>query len=365
MTPVPHLFDPLSVRGITLKNRAGVSPMVQYSSADGFANDWHLVHLGSRAVGGAGLVFTEATAVEPRGRITPQDLGLWSDDHVEGLSRITRFLKEQNAVPAIQLAHAGRKASHTPAWEGGKAIPVENGGWTPIGPSPIAFDTGDPVPAEMSLDDIRHVLGEFRAAAKRALAAGFDIAELHAAHGYLCHSFYSPLSNRREDDYGGSFEGRIRFTIEALREIRSVWPEDRPVFVRLSCSDWAEGGWTIEDSVALSRRLKAEGADVIDCSSGGLVPYARIQLAPGYQVPFAEAIRNGAKIPTAAVGLITEPAQADEIVRSERADIVLLAREELRDPYWPIHAAHALGHTALLEIPRPYHRGIAGKHSAR
>jgi 2,4-dienoyl-CoA reductase-like NADH-dependent reductase (Old Yellow Enzyme family) len=356
------LFDQLPLRDVTLRNRIGVSPMCQYSSRGGAANDWHLVHLGSRAVGGAGLVMVEATAVEARGRISPQDMGIWLDAHVEPLARIARFVAEQGAVPAIQLAHAGRKASTTRPWDGDRPLPDEEGGWPVLAPTAVAFTDGWRVPSAMGAEDIAAVVGAFRAAAARALAAGFRWIELHAAHGYLCHSFYSPLSNRRTDAYGGSFDNRIRFTLDALRAIRAVWPERLPVSVRLSCTDWADGGWTIDDSVALARRLAEEGADLIDCSSGGNV-IAKIPAGAGYQVPFAEAIRRRADVPTAAVGMITGAAQADQIVRNGQADLVLLAREELRDPYWPIHAAQALGELESMTVAPPYGRAFAGARS--
>ncbi len=355
---MPQLFDPLTLRGTTLRNRIGVSPMCQYSSVDGMATDWHLVHLGSRAVGGAGLVMVEATAVEPRGRISPADMGIWSDAHVAPLARIARFVREQGAVAGIQLAHAGRKASTDVPWKGGGPLSDAEGGWPTIAPSPLPFSARDRLPAEMTKDDIAVVLGAFRAAAVRAREAGFGWVELHAAHGYLAHSFLSPLSNRRSDEYGGPFENRTRFLLSALRALRAVWPDDRPLSVRLSCTDWAEGGWSLEESVELARRLKGEGADLIDCSSGGLVPDAKVPLGAGYQVPLAEAVRRGAGLPTAAIGLITEPMQADEIVRNGRADLVLLAREELRSPYWPIHAARVLGQMERLSIPPQYWRGI-------
>ena len=358
-----HLLDPLALRGVTLKNRIGVSPMCQYSAVEGAATDWHLVHLGSRAVGGAGLVMTEASAVEARGRISPADLGIWSDDHVPPLERIARFIRRQGSVPAIQLAHAGRKASHSAPWEGDAPLPEAEGGWQPMGPSPFPFAEGDLAPLEMTGDDIATVLGAFRSAAVRAREAGFDLVELHAAHGYLAHSFYSPLSNLRTDQYGGSFENRIRFLLDTFRTVRSVWPDEKPVAVRLSCSDWVEGGWTLEDTVSLARRLKEEGADLIDCSSGGAVPHAKIPAGPSFQVPFAQGVRSGAGIATAAVGFITEPEQAQEIVSSGKADMVLLAREELRDPYWPIHAAKALGKQEELDIPPQYWRALPGRHS--
>jgi 2,4-dienoyl-CoA reductase-like NADH-dependent reductase (Old Yellow Enzyme family) len=355
---MPHLFDPLTLRGETLRNRIGVSPMCQYSSVDGFASDWHLVHLGSRAIGGAGLVMTEAAAVEARGRISPSDLGIWSDAHVPSLERIARFVRGQGAVPGIQLAHAGRKASVSRPWEGDAAVSDADGGWAPIAPSALAFSPAGRFPSEMTKSDIAAVLDAFHAAAIRAREAGFGLVELHAAHGYLAHSFLSPLSNRRSDEYGGGFENRIRFVLAALRAVRAAWPAERPLSVRLSCTDWAEGGWTLEESVALAGRMKDEGADLVDCSSGGLVPGVKVPAGAGYQVPFAEAVRRGAGIATAAVGLITDPMQADEIVRNGRADVVLLAREELRNPYWPIRAAQALGHADRLEAPPQYWRGI-------
>lgn len=357
---MPNLFDPLSLRSVTLRNRIGVSPMCQYSAVDGVANDWHLVHLGSRAVGGAALVFVEATAVEPRGRISPGDLGLWSDEQVDPLRRIAAFLREQGAVPAIQLAHAGRKASHDVPWRGGGALSPENGGWGVVGPSAVPFDEGEPAPAALTEEAIGEVLSAFAAAAARAREAGFLLAEVHAAHGYLLHSFLSPLSNRREDRWGGPFPNRTRLALEALRRVRKEWPEALPVAVRLSSTDWAEGGWTPEETVALAARLKEAGADLVDCSSGGLVPWAKVPAAPGYQVPFAEAVRRGAGIATAAVGLITEPSHADAIVSEGRADLVLLAREELRDPYWPSRAARELGQEESLGVPAPYARARPG-----
>ncbi len=359
---MPSLFEPFAVAGITLRNRIGVSPMCQYSSANGLANDWHLVHLGSRAVGGAGLVMVEATAVEARGRISPEDMGLWSDAHAEPLARIARFVADQGAVPGLQLAHAGRKASVSRPWDGDRPLSDAEGGWPTLGPSAIPFREGWRTPAAMTEADIASTVASFRAAAVRARDAGFQWIELHAAHGYLCHNFYSPLSNRRDDAYGGSFENRIRFTLEALRAVRSEWPERLPLSVRLSCTDWVDGGWTIEDSIALARRLAQEGADLIDCSSGGNVSGAKIPAGAGYQVGFAEAVKRGAGIATAAVGLITDPAQADQIVRSGQADIVLLAREELRDPYWPLHAARALG-AAAVPVPAQYQRAFIGTHT--
>lgn len=353
-----HLFNPLTLRSVTIRNRIGVSPMCQYSAEEGFANDWHLVHLGARASGGAGLVIAEATAVEARGRISPQDLGIWQDDHVEMLARITNFLKSQGATSAIQLAHAGRKASTARPWEGGGSVAADAGGWQPVGASAIPFAEGYPTPTELSTTEVGEIVDAFRAAAVRSEASGFDVIELHAAHGYLLHSFLSPLSNQRTDEYGGSFENRIRLLVETAEATRAVWPESKPLFVRISCTDWVEGGWTIEESVELARRLKDVGVDLIDCSSGGSSPLAKIPIGAGYQTPFAERIRHEANIPTAAVGMITQPMQADEIVRNGRADLVLLARELLRDPYWPIHAAQALHKLDQAAIPPQYGRAF-------
>ncbi len=334
--------------------------MCQYSSQDGKATDWHFVHLGSRAVGGAGLVIAEATAVEARGRISPQDAGLWEDSQIEPLSRITEFIKEQGAIPGIQLAHAGRKASCTRPWEGDRSLTDEEGRWETIAPSAVAF--GEKiwhVPNTMTSQDIQDVQVAFEKAAVRALQAGFQWLELHAAHGYLCHSFYSPLSNHRTDAYGGTFDNRVRFTVETLERIRRVWPDSLPISVRLSCSDWIEGGWTLQDSIELSKRLKSAGADLIDCSSGFNTPDHRIYpFGPGWQVPFAEKIRKDASIPTMAVGVITEPFQANEIISFEKADIVLLARELLRDPYWPYRAARELGLKDKTIPPSQYQRAI-------
>jgi 2,4-dienoyl-CoA reductase-like NADH-dependent reductase (Old Yellow Enzyme family) len=339
-----HLFTPLTIRDITFKNRIAVSPMCQYSCDDGFATDWHLVHLGSRAVGGAGLVMVEATAVEARGRISPGDHGIWKDEHIAFLTRIAAFLKERGAVPGIQIAHAGRKAScHVPWENNGAPIPVEDGGWETVAPSAIPFRETDPVPRALDRNGIRTIIDAFAAAARRALKAGFELLELHCAHGYLAHEFLSPLSNHRTDEYGGSFENRIRFVLEITEAVRGVWPEQFPLFVRISATDWKEGGWTLDDSVKLAVELGDRKVDLIDCSSGAMVPDAKIQVGPGFQVPFAERIRREANIRTGAVGMITEPQQADEIIRSGKADLVLLAREFLRDPYWPLHAARALG----------------------
>jgi 2,4-dienoyl-CoA reductase-like NADH-dependent reductase (Old Yellow Enzyme family) len=337
-----HLFEPLTLRGLTLRNRIAVSPMCQYSCDDGFVNDWHFVHLASRAVGGAALVFTEAAAVTPEGRISPEDLGVWDDVHVAPFERMARFVKGEGAAFGIQLAHAGRKASTRRPWDGHGAIEPADGGWEPIAPSPTRFAPDYPAPREMTLDDIALVVDAFRRAAYRARTVGFDVVEVHAAHGYLIHEFLSPLSNTRTDAYGGSFENRARLCIEVVVAVRDVWPADRPLFVRISSTDWTEGGWDIEQSVELVRRLGGHGVDLIDCSSGGNA-HGKIPLGPGYQVPFAERIRRDGRIATGAVGLITEAAQADAIIRGERADLVLLAREMLRDPYWPMRAARELG----------------------
>jgi 2,4-dienoyl-CoA reductase-like NADH-dependent reductase (Old Yellow Enzyme family) len=339
--PSVHLFAPLQLRDVRLRHRIGVSPMCQYSSVDGFANDWHLVHLGSRAVGGAALVLTEATAVLAEGRISPEDLGIWKDEHSEMLARIFRFIEAQGAVPGMQLAHAGRKASTAAPWKTGEQVVAEkDGGWRPIfAPSPLPFSPGDIVPEELSHEGIARVVRAFADASLRALEAGAKVIEIHAAHGYLLHSFLSPLSNQRPDEYGGSFENRTRALREVVTAIRAVWPERLPLLVRISATDWVEGGWDIEQSVALARQLKTLGVDLVDCSSGGAVPGATIPVGPGYQVPFAERIRAEAGMATAAVGMITTPEQADQIIRTGQADIVFLAREFLRDPYWPLHAA--------------------------
>jgi len=347
----PDLFSVLTLRDVHLRNRIGLSPMCQYSSVDGFANDWHFVHLGSRAVGGAALVMTEAAAVTADGRISPQDLGIWKDAHIEMLARIFRFIEEQGAVPGMQLAHAGRKASTSPPWEGGNPVSEEAGGWRPIyAPTADAFKAGDIVPQEITREEIRRVVKAFADAAKRALTAGARIVEIHAAHGYLLHEFLSPLSNRRTDEYGGSFDNRTRATREVVEAVRRVWPERYPLLVRISAADWVEGGWDADQSVALAKELRLLGVDLIDCSSGGAVPGPQIPLGPGYQVPFAERIRREAEILTAAVGLITEIAQADEIIHAGRADMVFLARQLLRDPYWPLHAAVELGVEAAAPV---------------
>lgn len=352
---MPHMFEPLTVRGVTLRNRICVSPMCQYSSVDGHATDWHLVHLGSRAVGGAALVIAEATAVEPEGRISFEDAGIWADSHIEPLKRITKFIEEQGSVPGIQIAHAGRKASTKRPWEGGGKLPLDQNGWQPVGPSAIPFDTDYLMPRELTLDEISAIQEKFVAAVERSLKAGFKWMELHAAHGYLCHSFHSPLSNQRSDQYGGSFENRVRFTIETATKVRKAWPQDLPMSVRLSCSDWADGGWTIEESIELSKQLKSLGVDLIDCSSGAGTPHAKIPVGANYQVQFAEAIKREAGIMTGAVGMITEPMQADAIVRMEQADVIFLARELLRDPYWPVHAAQIVHKSDAVSLPDAYH----------
>jgi 2,4-dienoyl-CoA reductase-like NADH-dependent reductase (Old Yellow Enzyme family) len=354
---MPHLFEPLTLRGITFSNRIGISPMCEYSSHDGFANDWHLVHLGSRAVGGAGLVLTEASAVTPDGRISPADLGIYKDEHVEMLARIFAFIEKQGAVPGMQLAHAGRKASTGIPWEGGKPLDPASGGWTPIfAPSALPFDTGYQTPRALTTSEIASIVRAFADAAKRVLQAGGKVVEIHAAHGYLINTFLSPLSNHRTDEYGGSFENRIRFLKEVVNAVRKVWQENLPLFVRLSSTDWADGGWTIDDSVELARTLKPLGVDLIDCSSGGLVPNAKIPVGAGYQVPLSARIRRGAGLSTAAVGMITQAAQADQIIRNGEADIVLLARQSLRDPYFPLHAASEV-HFKDQKWPDQYLRG--------
>ena len=339
---MPILFSPLQLRSLTLPNRIIVSPMCQYSSEDGMPNEWHFVHLGSRAVGGAAMVFVEASGVTPEGRITPWDAGIWSQAHAKAWAPIARFLREHGAIPAIQLAHAGRKASCTKPWLGGKALAPGDGAWETLGPSPIPHGSYPP-PRSMTIDEIERTVDDFRRAALHSLAAGFDVVEVHGAHGYLIHNFLSPLSNQRTDPYGGSLENRMRFPLAVGDAVRRAWPADKPVFYRISASDWAEGGWDLAQSIEFSRRLKAIGIDLVDCSSGGNVDYQKIKLEPGYQVPFAAAIRKEAQIPTIAVGLISEPAQAEEIVASGKADAVMLARAFLRDPYWPRNAAKALG----------------------
>jgi 2,4-dienoyl-CoA reductase-like NADH-dependent reductase (Old Yellow Enzyme family) len=351
---VSQLFTPLKIGKVTFRNRIFVSPMCQCSSRDGLPSDWHLVHLGSRAVGGAGMVMMEATAVTAEGRISPGDSGIWSDAHGEALQRITRFISDHGAVPAIQLAHAGRKAGTDVPWRGGKPLAEAAGGWTPLAPSAVAFADGYAVPREMSAADVDEVAAAFAAAARRAHAAGFHCVEVHMAHGYLLHEFLSPLANRRSDDYGGSLENRMRLPLRVAAAVREVWPAELPLLVRISATDWAEGGWDGDQSVELCRRLREIGVDMIDCSSGGMIPNAVIPAGPGYQTPFAERIRHEAGIATAAVGFITAAAQAEHILRSGQADAVFLAREMLRDPYWPLHAAAAL--RVDVEWPPQYQR---------
>jgi 2,4-dienoyl-CoA reductase-like NADH-dependent reductase (Old Yellow Enzyme family) len=349
-----QLFTPLKLRQVTFRNRIFVSPMCQYSSRDGMPTDWHLVHLGSRAVGGAGLVMVEATAVTPEGRISPADSGIWSDIHGQAFRRITAFIVERGAVPAIQLAHAGRKASTAAPWDGDEYVPPEAGGWQPIAPSAIPFGPTSPVPREITQQDIAQTIDAFRIATRRSLDAGFQVVELHVAHGYLLHEFLSPLSNHRSDEYGGSLENRMRLPLEVAQAVRAVWPAQYPLLVRISATDWKDGGWDLEQSVVFAQRLKDLGVDLIDCSSGGMVPDAKIAVGPGFQVPFAERIRREVGIATGAVGLVTKPEQAEEIIANGKADVVLLGREFLRDPYWPLHAAHALG--ADVEWPKQYAR---------
>jgi 2,4-dienoyl-CoA reductase-like NADH-dependent reductase (Old Yellow Enzyme family) len=337
------LFDPLEIRGVTLANRIAVSPMCQYSSPDGFATDWHLVHLGSRAVGGAGLVFTEATAVTPEGRISPQDLGIWKDEHVEPLSRITHFIRQQGAVPGMQLAHAGRKGSTKRPWEGNGEVAKTEGGWEPLAPSPMAFEPSYPTPAALDAAGIGRIINAFTDAARRVLNAGFEVLEIHAAHGYLIHEFLSPLSNQRTDSYGGSLDNRIRFLYETVAAVRKVWPERLPLFVRISASDWVAGGWDVEQSIYAVKKIAPFGVDLIDCSSGGLDPRQKIPIASGYQVPFAQQIRDAASILTGAVGMIEVPNGASQILRENKADLIIFAREFLRRPYWPLEEASRMG----------------------
>jgi 2,4-dienoyl-CoA reductase (NADPH2) len=359
--PTPALFTPLSIRGVTFRNRIGVSPMCQYSCTDGLADDWHLVHLGSRAVGGAGLVFVEATAVTPQGRISPGDMGLWDDRHIAPLRRIAEFVRRMGAVPGIQLAHAGRKASCLPPWEGGaKILSPADGGWITSAPCPLPFSDHEPTPAPLDEAGIKAVREAFVAAAKRAVAAGFEVVELHAAHGYLMHQFLSPISNVRTDAYGGPLENRMRLPLETADAIREVLPVDMPFFTRLSATDWVDGGWDLEQSVVLARKLAAVGVDLIDVSTGGLVPTAKIPIGPGFQVPFAEAIRREARVLTSAVGFITQPEQAQAVIEEEKADLVLLGREMLREPYWPIKAYSALGGPGA-DAPWPVQYGYAVK----
>jgi 2,4-dienoyl-CoA reductase-like NADH-dependent reductase (Old Yellow Enzyme family) len=353
-----HLFVPLTLRGLTLPNRIAVSPMCQYQAHEGVANEWHHVHLGGLAQGGAGLVFTEAAAILPEGRISPEDLGLWNLEQAEALAPIVKFIKGQGAVPGIQLAHAGRKASTFAPWRGSGNVPRDRGGWSSVGPSPLPFDTGWAEPAALDEAGIIRVIDAFMDATRRALAAGFQIIEVHAAHGYLLHQFLSPLSNHRQDAYGGSFENRTRLLREVVGALRAILPEDLPLFVRLSATEWAEGGWDLDQSVALALELRALGVDLVDCSSGGGVAGAKIPVAPGYQVPFAARIRTEAGVATGAVGLITEPQQAERILAEGAADLVFLGRELLRNPRWPLQAAEALG--AEVPWPASYARAARG-----
>jgi 2,4-dienoyl-CoA reductase-like NADH-dependent reductase (Old Yellow Enzyme family) len=354
----PQLFRPFRVRGVTLRNRLVVSPMCQYScdARDGLATDWHLVHLGSRAVGGAGLVFTEAAAVSPEGRISPEDLGFWSDAHAAALASTVRFGREHGAAMGIQLAHAGRKASTTRPWEGHRGLADAEGGWTPIAPSALPFNATYRAPRAMSEADIQAVVAAFGTAAARADQSQFDVIEIHAAHGYLLHEFMSPLSNQRSDRYGGSFDNRIRLTVEIVEAVRANWPARKPLFLRLSATDWVPGGWDVADSVRLARAVAGRGVDVVDCSSGGLDPRQQISSGPGYQVPFAARIRQEAGVATAAVGLITSAEQAEEILAVGQADLIVMAREFLRDPYFPFHAAKALGAPDAAVWPVQYER---------
>jgi 2,4-dienoyl-CoA reductase-like NADH-dependent reductase (Old Yellow Enzyme family) len=353
------LFAPLQLRSVTLRNRIGVSPMCQYISVDGFANDWHLVHLGSRAVGGAGLVVVEASGVEARGRITPDDMGIYKDEHIEKLKQIAEFMEQWGAVPGVQIAHAGRKASTANPWKIGnrhdkKDLSDAEGGWETVAPSPVPFSESMRTPHELTIPEIKEIEQKFVDATRRAIKAGFKFLEVHAAHGYLLHSFYSPLSNFRKDEYGGSFENRIRMLIETVTAVRAEWPDHLPLSVRLSASDWVEGGWTVEDSATLAKKLKELGVDIVDCSSAYIRSGDRYKQGPGWQVPLAEHVRREAKIRTAAVGNIIGFEQADQIIRNGQADLVFLARQEMRDPYWPYHAAQALGAKDAVTLPKNY-----------
>jgi 2,4-dienoyl-CoA reductase (NADPH2) len=352
--PDIDLLSPLALRGVTLRNRIGVSPMCQYSASDGYPDDWHLVHLGSRAVGGAGLVIAEATAVTPHGRISPGDTGIWSDAHIAPWARIARFLERMGATSAIQLAHAGRKASCRPPWEGGTSLAPAEGAWPTIAPSPLPFAPGDPVPQALDEAGIATIQDAFATATRRAVEAGFQVIELHAAHGYLLHEFLSPLANQRTDRYGGSLENRMRLVLETITAMRRVMPDSMPLFVRISATDWVDGGWDLAQSIALARAVAPLGVDMIDCSSGGIVPKAKIPVGQNYQVPFAEAIRDEVGVATAAVGMITEPQQANEIITSGAADLVLLAREMLREPYWALKAQQALNQEPSWPTPYGY-----------
>ena len=348
------LFSPFKIREIELRNRIVVSPMCEYSAKDGHPQTWHLVHLGSRAIGGAGLVFTEASAVEERGRISSADAGIYDDAHVETWRPIVEFIRAHSAVPGMQLAHAGRKASTAPPWTGGKPVLPQDGGWVPVGPSAVPFDAGYTAPRELTIAEISEIVGAFKKSAERARAAGFEVIEIHAAHGYLLHQFLSPLSNARTDEYGGSFENRVRMTLKVVRAVREIWPSRLPLFVRVSATDWKESGWDLAQTIELARQLKALGVDLIDVSSGGAVPGVKIPFGPGYQTGFAEAIRKEAGMATGAVGMIMEPVQAETILSTEQADLVFLARELLRDPYWPRRAAKALD--VKIKAPAQYER---------
>ncbi len=348
------LFSPLTIKNITLKNRIAISPMCQYTAVDGFANDWHLVHYGSRAIGGASLIIQEATAVSPEGRISPGDLGLYKEEHIGKLRNITDFIHQQGAVAGIQLAHAGRKAGCAVAWKGGRQLNPNEGGWTTVAPSAIAFNPDDTAPQALDKEGISKVITDFKTAAERALLSGYKLIEIHAAHGYLIHQFLSPLSNHRTDNYGGTFENRVRLLLEIVRAIHTVWPHNLPLFVRISATDWVEGGWDVGEAVKLCSLLKSEGVDLIDCSSGGMVPYAKIPLGPGYQVPFAERIKRETAILTGAVGLITDAEQAEEVIENEQADLIFIARASLRDPHFGLHAAQILGDD--IEWPLQYLR---------
>lgn len=343
------LFSPLTLRGLTFQNRIFVSPMCQYSCTDGVPNDWHLVHLGSRAVGGAGMVMAEATAVNPEGRISPADAGIWNETQADAFKRIASVIASQGSIPGIQLAHAGRKASTAPPWKGGQPIDARDGGWQPVAPSPMPFGPGYPTPRELTPFEIEGLVRGFAAAAERSLRAGFKVVEIHMAHGYLLHEFLSPLSNQRGDEFGGSREGRFKFPLQVAAAVRAVWPEGLPMFVRISATDWVDQGWDLEQSIAFAQRLREAGVDLIDCSSGGMVPDARIPAGPGFQVPFSSAIRQEARIATGAVGLITNARQAEQTLVCGDADAVFLGRAMLRDPYWPLHAAAELG----VEVPWP------------
>ena len=351
---ISKLFSPLSIKSIQFKNRIAVSPMCQYSATDGFANDWHLVHLGSRASGGAGLIIQEATSVSPEGRISPQDLGLWKDEQIEKLKQINQFIISQNSIPGIQLAHAGRKASAASPWNGGRKVVIENGGWNTVAPSALAYHENESAPIALDKTGIQKVIEDFKSATKRAVEAGYQVVEIHGAHGYLLHQFMSPLSNLRTDEYGGSFENRIRLTLEVVAAVQSEWLENLPLFVRISATDWADGGWNIEESIQLSKILKEKGVDLIDVSSGGAVSHQQIPLGPNYQVPFAESIKKETGILTAAVGLITDAKQAEEIISSGKADLVLFARESLRNPNLGLSFAHDL--EAEIQWPKQYER---------